>query len=126
MTTDSTMSDHSAESRVEGINQRVAELRRRTQRLGDQAHEASDHGEDVEQLAATLTEVEQELEGLRVAMATRAVIEQAKGMLMLREGCDADAAFAMLVDLSQRGHRKLVDVARTIVATWSAGEHAGT
>jgi GAF domain-containing protein len=49
------------------------------------------------------------------AMRSRAVIEQAKGILMGARRCDADEAFAILVGLSQHSHRKLHDVARALV-----------
>jgi len=49
------------------------------------------------------------------AMASRAVIEQAKGILMAVHHCDEDAAFARLVRASQRDHQKLREVARDIV-----------
>jgi GAF domain-containing protein len=49
------------------------------------------------------------------AMRSRAVIEQAKGILMALHGLDADAAFDMLTQQSQRSHRKLRDVAQAIV-----------
>jgi GAF domain-containing protein len=55
-------------------------------------------------------------EQLREAMTSRAVIEQAKGIVMAREGCDADTAFRHLVRASQRTHRKLRDVADAVVA----------
>ena len=54
-------------------------------------------------------------DGLRQAMATRAVIEQAKGKLMASSGATADEAFQMLVSASQRENVKLRDVARRIV-----------
>lgn len=60
---------------------------------------------------------EHELAGLRTAMATRGVIEQAKGMVMLTLKIDADAAFEVLVKRSQATNTKLVDVAREIVAS---------
>lgn len=53
---------------------------------------------------------------LQEAMSSRAVIEQAKGILMAAYGCDAAAAFARLTARSQHTHRKLRDVARDIVA----------
>jgi AmiR/NasT family two-component response regulator len=43
------------------------------------------------------------------------VIDQAKGMIMMRERCDADAAFRKLVALSSKSNVKLRDVARRIV-----------
>jgi GAF domain-containing protein len=49
------------------------------------------------------------------AMRSRAVIEQAKGILMGSRHCNADEAFGILVDLSQHSHRKLHEVARTVV-----------
>jgi hypothetical protein len=53
---------------------------------------------------------------LSEAMQTRAVIEQAKGMLMARtRGLGPDAAFAMLRAASQRENVKLRDIARRIV-----------
>lgn len=60
--------------------------------------------------AATLSE------RLGEAMKSRAVIEQAKGMLMAAQGCDEDEAFAVLVHASQRENVKLRDIARRIVA----------
>jgi GAF domain-containing protein len=59
-------------------------------------------------------------EQLAEAMQSRAVIEQAKGVLMATEKCSADDAFQLLVRLSQRSHRKLRDLAQQLVAT--AGE----
>ena len=55
-------------------------------------------------------------ERLGEAMKSRAVIEQAKGMLMGAQGCDEEQAFALLVQASQRENVKLRDIARRIVA----------
>jgi transcriptional regulator with GAF, ATPase, and Fis domain len=55
-------------------------------------------------------------EGLSEAMKSRAVIEQAKGILMARSSdLDADAAFDLLRRASQRENVKLRDVAQRIV-----------
>ena len=54
-------------------------------------------------------------EDMRRAMETRAVIEQAKGILMVRDQCDDDTAFETLRVLSQRANRKLREIAREIV-----------
>jgi GAF domain-containing protein len=54
---------------------------------------------------------------MRVAMESRAVIEQAKGVLMAQRGVDAEQAFDILRDASQRYNRKLRDIAAGIVAT---------
>ncbi|MGH3380788.1 MAG: GAF and ANTAR domain-containing protein [Actinoallomurus sp.] len=52
---------------------------------------------------------------LAEAMRSRAVIEQAKGVLMADHHIDADQAFERLVQLSQRSNVKLRDVARRLV-----------
>jgi GAF domain-containing protein len=54
-------------------------------------------------------------EQLDVAMQSRAVIEQAKGILMGQRLCTAEEAFNILVDLSQRSNRKLRVVAEALV-----------
>lgn len=60
---------------------------------------------------------------LREAMASRAVIEQAKGILMAQRKVDADAAFTLLREASQHRNTKLRDLARELVETGSlAGE----
>jgi GAF domain-containing protein len=53
---------------------------------------------------------------LNVALETRGVIEQAKGILMARQGCTADDAFAILKERSQHENVKLRDVAARVVA----------
>ncbi|MET9225787.1 ANTAR domain-containing protein [Lentzea sp. NPDC003310] len=52
---------------------------------------------------------------LRQAIATRDIIGQAKGILMNRQGIDADEAFALLRRTSQDLNVKLVEVATTLV-----------
>ena len=54
-------------------------------------------------------------EQLREAMQYRAVIEQAKGILMATGGRNADDAFQVLVRASQRENRKLRDIAASLV-----------
>jgi ANTAR domain len=54
------------------------------------------------------------------AVENRAVIEQAKGMLMLKHRCDADSAFGLLVEISRRERRKVRDIAGDIVRSGSA------
>jgi AmiR/NasT family two-component response regulator len=56
-----------------------------------------------------------EYQSLQGAFGRRALIEQAKGILMARHSVDADHAFDMLRDHSQHNGRKLVDVAQAIV-----------
>jgi GAF domain-containing protein len=54
---------------------------------------------------------------LEEALDSRATIERAKGILMAREGYDADVAFERLRRASQQHNRKLRDVARAVVAS---------
>ena len=52
---------------------------------------------------------------MRIAMESRAVIEQAKGVLMAQRHVDAEQAFEILREASQRYNRKLRDIAVGIV-----------
>ncbi|WP_026128861.1 GAF and ANTAR domain-containing protein, partial [Nocardiopsis prasina] len=65
------------------------------------------------------TDVAREAAHMRRAMSVRAVIDQAKGIIMHARGCDADEAFAELRQVAQRNRRKVADVARRLVT-----EHA--
>lgn len=56
-----------------------------------------------------------EYHSLQGAFGRRALIEQAKGILMARHAIDADRAFEMLRDHSQHNGRKVVDVAQAII-----------
>jgi GAF domain-containing protein len=58
---------------------------------------------------------------MRLAMDSRAVIEQAKGVLMAQRHIDADQAFEILRDASQRYNRKLRDISQGIVASTQEG-----
>jgi len=74
-----------------------------------------------EQLAATLQSVDAYksaatlARNMAEAMRSRAVIEQAKGILMADERITADEAFQRLAKLSQTANLKLRDVARRLV-----------
>jgi GAF domain-containing protein len=54
-------------------------------------------------------------ENLEAAMTHRAVIEQAKGMIMAALGCDEDRAFQVLSQQSQNENIKLREIARRVV-----------
>ncbi|MFF5173582.1 GAF and ANTAR domain-containing protein [Micromonospora sp. NPDC000089] len=54
-------------------------------------------------------------EQMRVALRSRAVIEQAKGIIMGQRRCGPDAAFAILAKVSQNSNRKVRDVAESLV-----------
>ena len=58
-----------------------------------------------------------DLAGMRAAMASRAVIEQAKGILMERRKLTEDQAFTELTRASQNTNIKLRDVADQLVHT---------
>lgn len=64
---------------------------------------------------------EAEAEQLRTAMASRAVIDQASGIVMHMLDCDAGQAFDVLRTLSQRTNHKLSAVAARIVRVKGRG-----
>jgi ANTAR domain/GAF domain len=59
---------------------------------------------------------------LETALTSRAVIDQAKGIVMAHGGYDADQAFRRLVETSRRNNVKLREVARLIVQRAQAGQ----
>lgn len=52
---------------------------------------------------------------LQEAVEARAVVDQAKGILMHALGCDADEAFGRMRHVSQTQHVKLTEVARRVI-----------
>jgi GAF domain-containing protein len=58
---------------------------------------------------------------MQAAMGSRAVIEQAKGIIMGERRCSADEAFAILTRISQDSNRKVRDVAAALVARVESG-----
>ncbi|MEV5721865.1 ANTAR domain-containing protein [Amycolatopsis mediterranei] len=66
-----------------------------------------------------------EVEQLKEALATRPVIEQAKGMIMLVRACTSDEAFIALREISQHANVKVHDVAAVVVAAASRAERPG-
>ena len=59
---------------------------------------------------------------LELALETRGVIDQAKGILIAREGFSADAAFDVLKRASQRTNRKLHEIAQEMVESASGSQ----
>ena len=55
-------------------------------------------------------------EQLEAALTSRAVIDQAKGMIMISLKCNADEAFGHLVRMSSTRHEKVRDVAQSMVS----------
>ena len=66
-------------------------------------------------LAETVAALGKEVRDLRAMARMRAVIEQAKGVLVERHGISLDEAFTRLRTMSQQHNVKLVEVAATVV-----------
>jgi hypothetical protein len=79
------------------------------------------HAEVLLDNAGLYAEASAQAEQLRLAMESRGIIEQAKGVLVARERIDPDVAWEYLVKMSQRSHRKLRDVAADVVQRASSG-----
>ncbi len=71
--------------------------------------------------AALYAGAQEEVAQMRQAMASRAQIEQAKGVIMSTQRCTPEEAFVILVDLSSRSNRKLRDVAQSVIAGAAPG-----
>jgi GAF domain-containing protein len=63
-------------------------------------------------------------EQMQEAMRSRAIIEQAKGILMAERSCDEDTAFDLLRAASQRQNVKLREVAQRLVDSKGEGRAA--
>ncbi|WP_371655883.1 MULTISPECIES: ANTAR domain-containing protein [unclassified Streptomyces] len=68
-------------------------------------------------LVAAVLELRAENDQLNKALSSRAVIDQARGMVMALAPCSSERAWGLLVDVSQRCNIKLRDVAAALVAT---------
>lgn len=62
------------------------------------------------------TDAARETAHMRRAMSARTVIDQAKGIIMHARGCSPDQAFVSLREVAQRNRKKVVEVARDLVA----------
>ncbi|MFH9015267.1 ANTAR domain-containing protein [Streptomyces sp. NPDC017943] len=67
--------------------------------------------------AERLQVLEAEVEQLRHAIASRPVIDQARGVLMATHGCTSDEAWHLLREASQLSNTKLRDVAAAVTAS---------
>ena len=74
--------------------------------------------------AVAYANVTEAARNMQTAMESRAAIEQAKGIIMARAGCDPDTAFGIMVQQSQYENRKLRDIAAELVDR-AAGNGAG-
>src|SRR4051795_11923914 len=80
---------------------------------------------DVEEQRRRAAELRAEIADLRAAAERRAVIEQAKGVIMATTGCDADAAFEVLVAQSHSENRKVRDIAAELMRAQRRGPTPG-
>ncbi len=76
--------------------------------------------------ADAFSRAKSEAANLEQALTSRAVIDTAKGIVMARRHCDAEAAFEHLRTLSQAQNRKLREVAQELVdgVASDVGHHA--
>ncbi len=88
---------------------------RRAARLGVFAYIVNSDSEDLQSAIEITLQRYAEFSQLRGALGRRAVIEQAKGILMARHDIDANAAFELLRERSQRSGRKVGDLAAALV-----------
>ena len=78
------------------------------------AYVVMDGGEELQSALDITLRRFAEFSNLQGAFGRRAVIEQAKGILMARNGIDAEQAFQLLKAHSQQSGRKLVEVAQAV------------
>lgn len=82
----------------------------------DAARHLADFASVVAANAAAYNDAVETARNVQAALCSRGIIEQAKGIIMARNGCTADVAFGILAVQSQAENRKLRDVAAEIVA----------
>jgi len=70
---------------------------------------------EIDLLRSTVRALRDELAGLQRAMASRAVIDQAKGAIRAVSGASSDEAFALLAARSQNANRKLSLIAADVL-----------
>jgi hypothetical protein len=101
------------EQLLAGMHDQIASL----QKLGSQLEREVAHAFYADPSVTASTRSRLELENARLvkALEDRAVIEQAKGMLIAGRGGTADEAFALLTAISRREERSLQDVAAAVV-----------
>ncbi|NEK95663.1 ANTAR domain-containing protein [Modestobacter muralis] len=92
---------------LSSLHRVLAEVHRE---LGPARREEEERPRDAE-----IAQLRHEVEQLREGMASRAVIERAKGVIMRGHGVSEAESFALLTDLSQRTHRKVRDVAADLL-----------
>ncbi len=73
-----------------------------------------------------LTTVRAEVSSLQEALATRRVVERAKGLLMARDGLSEDDAFTRIRRASQVSGRPMKIIAEALIATYDEGAPSRT
>ncbi|WP_330294845.1 ANTAR domain-containing protein [Streptomyces sp. NBC_00503] len=90
----------------------------RTITIHEEARTLTDAGSLADDaLIAEVLELRAEVEQLSKALESRAVIDQARGMVMALASCSGEKAWGLLVDVSQHRNVKLRDVAAALVGS---------
>lgn len=98
---------------------RIGALMMLSSRVNAFRHEDVEDGLAIAAHAAVALVAAGAIDNLRVAMDSRTVIGQATGLLMGEYGVSPEAAFGVLQRLSMEENRKLVEIARELVARQS-------
>ena len=84
-----------------------------------------DHRQSDDEESVGVVKLEAEMEGMQQGMHSRAVIEQAKGLLMQVHDCDAEHAWKLLLQASRDRQMQVSDLAAAVtMATAGHGEDA--
>lgn len=105
-----------------GVNLYSTSSDKFTQDDFDTADAFAEHAAGALKVAIRLVEQAELLGHMQTALESRAVIDQAKGILMAQERCTADEAFELLRTASQHRNTKLSEIARGIVARVSRSD----
>lgn len=66
---------------------------------------------------SVVTDLHEQIEGLKTRLDDRIVIEKAKGLIMKNRSLDEEKAYAFLRDYAMKNGKKLVDVAQMMIVT---------
>jgi transcriptional regulator with GAF, ATPase, and Fis domain len=89
--------------------------------MQSRAAHIAEHAAGAVAIALRIAEHSKAIDNLRTALTSRSTIDQAIGILMAQQQCDARAAFALLRQASQGRNIKLREVAAGIVAAVERG-----
>ncbi|MEE1942433.1 ANTAR domain-containing protein [Streptomyces sp. TRM 70361] len=116
---------------VTGLHEELVRVERaylRTETPTARTHTASAqrgyarHLAQAEKAARRLDELQAEVDQLRRALRSRAVIDQAIGIVQAERRCGTEDAFQILVNISQRTNVKLRDIAAALVRRAEAAQ----